>query len=204
VNLFEADRRTLFTVVPIILGVAAVNSTVILWEAWRPFSQSVFVALFASMALASSILLKMSKSNGFALCALAGFLGSLSTYCWFALHSFAYRAYFAIDYVGLGMAMCTLAMAPFLARVKRNAFFGVRTKWSLASDEIWEKVHKVAAQSAWWVGGMSVLLSLSGWGHPLKLGIFYIEWAIGLVVYSKVIFDAERFHESRGSHGETT
>jgi uncharacterized membrane protein len=43
-------------------------------------------------------------------------------------------------------------------KAKRNFFIGIRTPWTLVSDEVWEKTHKLGAQT-FRIGGALVIVS---------------------------------------------
>ena len=71
---------------------------------------------------------------------------------------------------------------------KRNWFIGIRTPWTLSSDEVWEKTHEVGSK---WFKLLAIYLVLL-----LFLGNFLIEYftlllfvpllgvAFGLIIYS--------------------
>lgn len=67
----------------------------------------------------------------------------------------------------------TLALAPalailwysigsFLERTKRNWFMGVRTPWTLSSDFVWDKTHKLSGLLFKIAGVISLLATFSG------------------------------------------
>ncbi|HEY0866827.1 MAG TPA: SdpI family protein [Fimbriimonas sp.] len=54
-----------------------------------------------------------------------------------------------------------------LGRVKRNFWVGIRTPWTLASEQVWKETHRSAAR-LWLIGGIvGVLASLVGVNPPL-------------------------------------
>ncbi|MDQ7094836.1 SdpI family protein [Desulfosporosinus sp. PR] len=49
-----------------------------------------------------------------------------------------------------------------MGRVKHNYFVGIKTPWTLASEEVWRKTHRLAAP-LWVLGGVAnIFLALSG------------------------------------------
>ncbi len=56
--------------------------------------------------------------------------------------------------------------------IKRNSVIGIRTKWSLASDEIWDKTHQFA----------SSLFFIAGVVMALKAHIFSLMVWVGILV----------------------
>lgn len=59
-----------------------------------------------------------------------------------------------------------------LEKSKRNWFFGIRTPWTLNSDSVWDKTHKL--------GG--ILFKASG--IISLLGMIFVNWAFFLVIAS--------------------
>ena len=66
----------------------------------------------------------------------------------------------------------------YLAKVPKNFFMGIRTPWTLASDEVWYKTHRVASW-AFVIAGLSVILCAF-----LQASV---TWAIGLLIAATVI-----------------
>lgn len=75
----------------------------------------------------------------------------------------------------------------FLSRVKRNFWVGVRTPWTLASDVVWERTHRLAARLYTIVGLGGALAVLLGAPPSVCLVVFL---AVGFlpVVYSLVLY----------------
>lgn len=58
-------------------------------------------------------------------------------------------------------------LGPLMRGVKRNYWIGVRTPWTLKSDEVWDVVHRRAATIWTWagvIGGILSLVILPFWG----------------------------------------
>jgi len=45
----------------------------------------------------------------------------------------------------------------FMPKIKRNYFVGIKTPWTLQSDEVWIKTHKFAGKSMVVGGGLAFL-----------------------------------------------
>lgn len=75
-----------------------------------------------------------------------------------------------------------------IEKAKRNFFIGIRTPWTLSSDEVWEKTHKLGAQT-FRIGGALVILSafLGENGFWLMMVALLVA-AFVPVVYSYVVF----------------
>jgi uncharacterized membrane protein len=62
-------------------------------------------------------------------------------------------------FVALALALLLLLPGNFMGRVRPNWFVGIRTPWTLASDEVWRRTHRLAAVLM--VGGGLLLLPLA-------------------------------------------
>ncbi len=47
-------------------------------------------------------------------------------------------------FLGPAFALLVFFMGVLIEKTKRNFFIGIRTPWTLSSDEVWEKTHKFA------------------------------------------------------------
>jgi uncharacterized membrane protein len=64
--------------------------------------------------------------------------------------------------LGVAMGIFWIVLAQVLPRVRRNPFVGVRTAWTLSSDENWARTHRFAGWT-FTVGGLIALFaSLAG------------------------------------------
>jgi uncharacterized membrane protein len=93
-----------------------------------------------------------------------------------------------------GILLLLGGIGNLLGKVRRNFYVGVRTPWTLASDIVWERTHRLAAWLM--VGGAAVGLVLLLVGlHPLfGLGVFLVA-ALVPVVYSLWLY---KHLEARG------
>jgi uncharacterized membrane protein len=82
-----------------------------------------------------------------------------------------------------GILLLLGGIGNLLGKVRRNFYVGVRTPWTLASDIVWERTHRLAAWLM--VGGAALGLVLLLVGlHPLfGMGVFLVA-ALVPVLYS--------------------
>jgi uncharacterized membrane protein len=83
--------------------------------------------------------------------------------------------------------MC-LVVGNYLGKVRKNFFIGIRTPWTLASDEVWARTHRLGGWT-FAVGGV-VLLAVAwdpNW-FPRGLAIIAAGAALVPTVYSFVIY----------------
>lgn len=75
----------------------------------------------------------------------------------------------------------------FMGKFTRNFFMGIRTPWTLASDEVWLRTHRLGGR-LWVAGGL--VLFVSGLVGPSLTPLFVVLPIITLVpaLYSFVIY----------------
>jgi uncharacterized membrane protein len=79
----------------------------------------------------------------------------------------------------------------YLGKFSRNFFVGVRTPWTLASDEVWFRTHRLAGP-LFIAGGIAIMITLPFAHRPsvmtgLLIGIVTVV-AVIPIVYSYVIY----------------
>lgn len=75
--------------------------------------------------------------------------------------------------VPIGVGLLFIVIGNYLGKIRKNYFMGIRTPWTLASDEVWYRTHRLAA----WTFSLSgiVLMACALW--PQK-----IMWLVGVVL----------------------
>ena len=83
--------------------------------------------------------------------------------------------------VGIGLLFVTLGN--YLGKTTRNFFLGIRTPWTLASDEVWRRTHRLGG---WIMVGAGVALVIMGFtsAQPWALGVVIGSAAVVPVIYS--------------------
>jgi uncharacterized membrane protein len=86
-----------------------------------------------------------------------------------------------------GLGLLFMVIGNFLGKVTRNFFVGIRTPWTIASEEVWNRTHRVGGKLlviAGLIGVLSALFDLTLW--PLVWAVL----AAGAVsiLYSYVIY----------------
>jgi len=81
----------------------------------------------------------------------------------------------------------------YMAKIKRNWFMGIRTPWTLSSEEVWNKTHRFGGKMFILAG----LLMMAETIMPLtwKLPIFIIMMAVllfGTIGYSYIVYLQEK------------
>lgn len=75
----------------------------------------------------------------------------------------------------------------FMGKVTRNFFVGIRTPWTLASEEVWFRTHRLGGKLLVLGGIVGICGGLAG-GGPAWIAAPMIVVAIASVVYSYVVY----------------
>lgn len=78
---------------------------------------------------------------------------------------------FRSDLFGIGFGLLFILMGNYLPKLPRNFFFGIRSPWTLASDVVWYRTHRIS-------GGLFVAAGLL----IIILTLFKIELFVSLIV----------------------
>lgn len=62
-----------------------------------------------------------------------------------------------------------IVLGNYMGKVRQNFFVGIRTPWTLASEEVWQRTHRLAAWLFVIAGAVTVAGSLIGWGGYVLL-----------------------------------
>jgi uncharacterized membrane protein len=73
--------------------------------------------------------------------------------------------------VGVVLGVFFVLLGQLMPRVRRNPFIGIRTTWTLTSDENWARTHRFAGYTMTVGGLFTVVAALAG---AMKLGVLFI------------------------------
>lgn len=99
-----------------------------------------------------------------------------------------------------GIGLLFVIIGNYLGRVRKNFFIGIRTPWTLASDEVWNRTHRIG-------GRLFILSGVIIWiGAILRLPLTWtVGVAVGLVlipvVYSYFLYRKIEGFESDDADG---
>ena len=99
-------------------------------------------------------------------------------------------------FVGIGALFAVIGAT--LGKVRRNFFAGIRTPWTLASEEVWNRTHRLASKVFVGAGLAVVAAALLGLGWWTPLAALLLG-ALIPVIYSYVIY--QRLHPRVPSGG---
>jgi uncharacterized membrane protein len=84
-----------------------------------------------------------------------------------------------------GICVLWMLMANVMGKVKRNFFVGIRTPWTLASEQVWYATHRFAARVWMWSGFIGLLLAFI---YPLAVIVVIIGSGFVPIVQSFVYY----------------
>ena len=88
-----------------------------------------------------------------------------------------------------GTGLLLAIIGNYSSKVRKNFFVGIRTPWTLANDEVWERTHRFGGR-LFVVGGLLIciagLAGQSDWLLPMVLLLALVPCAYSYLVYRKV------------------
>jgi uncharacterized membrane protein len=100
--------------------------------------------------------------------------------------------------IGVGVGLLFTVMGNYLGKVQPNWFMGVRTPWTLASEQVWRKTHRTAG---WLFVGTGLFIAVAAFIPSVSVGsvmvVAIVIAAIIPVVQSYVLWKREQTMTSR-------
>ncbi|MDR2515453.1 MAG: SdpI family protein [Christensenellaceae bacterium] len=97
-----------------------------------------------------------------------------------------------------GLGLLFLVIGNHMGQLRQNWFFGIRTPWTLASETVWRKTHRLGAYAFVLCGALALIGAVLG----LLTGLLWLEFtlaiapvllaAVWLTVYSYLLFQTEQ------------
>ena len=95
------------------------------------------------------------------------------------------------EWISAGLGVLLVVLGNYLSKFPKNFWVGIRTPWTLASDEVWFKTHRLGGRT-FMAGGLLVFLgSFAGISMEYLVGIVLVA-AFTPVIYSLLIY--KRMH----------
>jgi len=90
---------------------------------------------------------------------------------------------------GIPISILFFLIGWVLPQIKRNFFIGIRTPWTLSSDEVWDKTHKIGGKIFMAFGVLSLVSVIFGSVVNFVVVIFgAILSAVVMMIYSYLAF----------------
>jgi len=80
-----------------------------------------------------------------------------------------------------------IILGNYLGKFPKNFFIGIRTPWTLASDEVWNRTHRLAGWLFMLAGAVMLASGLTGLNHAVFVGVIVVA-ALVPVVYSLILY----------------
>lgn len=91
------------------------------------------------------------------------------------------------EIVLVSIGVLLVILGNYMGKVRRNFFLGIRTPWTLASEEVWLRTHRLGGKLFVAAGVVSVILGLTGFG-PMALMSTIVTVSVLPIVYSYVVY----------------
>lgn len=90
---------------------------------------------------------------------------------------------------GVAVSVLFILLGNVMGRFRHNYFVGIRTPWTLASEEVWRKTHRLAGP-VWVLGGLINLALTLFAGRFMVAGTLFVVTIMALLpcVYSYLVF----------------
>lgn len=102
--------------------------------------------------------------------------------------------------LAVAVAVLFIVLGNFLGKVRSNFFIGIRTPWTLSSDSVWDKTHRLGGRLFVLVGVAGLVVAIAGpavWALVgLAAGI--VGASIFLIAYSFVLWHREQGRQDLG------
>lgn len=86
-----------------------------------------------------------------------------------------------------GTGLLLIILGNFLGKVRKNFFLGIRTPWTLASDEVWSRTHRIGGRMLM-LGGLLMLIGSVVSLPPELTVIVVVVLALIPVIYSYFLY----------------
>lgn len=88
-----------------------------------------------------------------------------------------------------GVGVLLLVTGNYMGKLRKNFFIGIRTPWTLASDEVWARTHRLGGWTFVLAGLVMILTGLTGWpSMAITVAVVAVLAALVPVIYSFVIY----------------
>ncbi|MEZ5472344.1 MAG: SdpI family protein [Marinicella sp.] len=102
----------------------------------------------------------------------------------------------ANQWIMVGIGILFVLIGNYLSKVPKNFFLGIRTPWTLSSDEVWYKTHRLGSWTFIACGFLVILGGFFKWSTTLLI-VILLSAALVPLLYSLVIYKKiEGFDES--------
>ena len=106
---------------------------------------------------------------------------------------------FAANLSGLGIGLTFIFIGNYLPKLPRNFFFGIRSPWTLASEHVWKRTHRMSGWLFLVAGAVIVVLSFS----QIPQHILLLTVLLPLIVFCGFVYPYALYRKlERGADGQ--
>ena len=89
--------------------------------------------------------------------------------------------------VSIGIGALLVVLGNFMPKMRRNSLFGLRTRWSMANDTVWQKSQRFGGISSVIAGFTMMILALfvPGIWNVIVMTIVIVIWLLACVLASR-------------------
>lgn len=91
------------------------------------------------------------------------------------------------NYVLVATGGLLIVIGNYLGKVRKNFFIGIRTPWTLASDEVWSKTHRLGGWCLVFAGAVILLSGIIGVNENI-MAFIIVPVVIAPVLYSYLLY----------------
>ena len=91
-------------------------------------------------------------------------------------------------FIFLGIGLLLMVLGNYMGKVRKNFFIGIRTPWTLASDEVWSRTHRLGGKLLVAAGLWMAIAGILRVQNPVWVIGPVLSAALISVVYSFVIY----------------
>jgi uncharacterized membrane protein len=89
--------------------------------------------------------------------------------------------------VPLAIGVLLMVLGNYMGKLRKNFFIGIRTPWTLASDAVWERTHRLASWVFVLAGVAMVIATLAhampGWVLAMIVAVLLIPYVYSFFIY---------------------
>ncbi|MBD80819.1 MAG: hypothetical protein CL840_18025 [Crocinitomicaceae bacterium] len=101
----------------------------------------------------------------------------------------------------IGVILLLMAFGNYMGTIKPNWFIGIRVPWTIESESVWKKTHRLAGRIWFWLGFVLLILSFF-LSKPMLSQALLVAVAIMVIVpitYSYLTFQKENHSKTSNS-----
>lgn len=99
-------------------------------------------------------------------------------------------------FIPLIIGLLFIVLGNYMGKLKRNWFIGVRTPWTISSEEVWNKTNRFGGHLFILAGLIMIAIPfLPAWLGAWLFGIMIITLVLGTFVYSYILYNKEKNHD---------